>query len=98
MSVYMMVEIMEIRDPETYRSYIEKVKELVVQQGGKYLSRGSNITPISGDWTPKRMILIEFPSMESVQNCFNSTQYREIAPLREKATLSRAIIIEGTVD
>jgi len=98
MAVYMIIEIQEIKNPETYRTYIEQVKDLVIRQGGKYLSRGAEISSLGGDWNPQRLILIEFSSLEAVQSCFNSPEYRSIAPLRENATTSRAIIVKGDVD
>jgi len=52
---------------------------------------------LSGNWNPERMILIEFETLEQLQQCFNSAEYQKIAPFRTQSTLSRSIIVEGLV-
>ena len=37
---------------------------------------------------------VEFDSKQQLQECFNSPEYREIAPLREKSTIGRAIAVD----
>lgn len=94
MSVYMIIEI-EIKDEELYAEYVERVREVVVKQGGRYLVRGGQVTPLSGNWNPERIIIIEFETIEHLRTCFGSEEYRELAPLREKSTLGRSIVVEG---
>ena len=96
MAVYLIAEI-EIKDLEMYSRYVEKVPEVIERFGGRYLSQGGSITPLSGNWNPERMILIEFETLEQLQQCFKSTEYQKIAPFRTQSTLSRSIIVEGLV-
>jgi uncharacterized protein (DUF1330 family) len=97
MAAYVIIEI-EVKDDEAYSEYVEKVRPVVEKHEGRYLCRGGAITPVSGNWNPERIILIEFPSTDAVLRCFNSKEYREIAHLRESSTRGRAIIVEGEVD
>lgn len=94
MPTYVLIEI-EIHDRNPYFQYIEKARPIIESYGGHYLIRGGKITPLFGDWNPERIILIEFPSHENVERCFNSKEYLEIAKLRENSTNTRSIIIEG---
>ena len=94
MAVYLIVEI-EVRDEGIYSEYVDKVRPIVENNEGKYLSRGGVVTPVSGNWTPQRIILIEFPSAEAVLKCFSSEEYKKIAHLREASTEGRAVIVEG---
>ena len=96
MPVYLVAEI-EIKDPEMYSRYVVKVPEVIERFGGRYLSQGGRVTPMSGNWNPERIILIEFETLEQLQQCFNSTEFLEIAPFRTQSTLSRSIIVEGLV-
>jgi uncharacterized protein (DUF1330 family) len=96
MPVYLVAEI-EIKDPEMYSRYVEKVPGVIERFGGRYLSQGGRVTPMSGNWNPERMILIEFPTLEQLQQCFNSSDYLEIAPFRTQSTHSRSIIVDGLV-
>ena len=94
MSVYMIIEV-EVKNNETYSKYIEKVPEIISKYGGRYLTRGGKTTAITGNWNPEKIVLIEFETIEQLQQCFQSTEYLEIAPLREQSTVSKAIIVEG---
>ncbi len=39
------------------------VSSIIQKHGGQYLLRGGQITPLAGDWTPERIILIKFNTM-----------------------------------
>lgn len=94
MKIYMVIDI-EIKDENLYGQYIDQVKEIVEKHGGKYLVRGGKITPVSKNWLPERIIIIEFESYSDIDKCFSSKEYKEIGPLREKSTISKAILVEG---
>ena len=86
-----------VEDESVYARYVERVAQVVEAHGGRYLARGGVVTPISGGWTPERVVLIEFGSLEQLKACFASPEYRELAPLREGSTRSRAIVVEGVI-
>ena len=94
MAVYMIIEI-AIKDVDLYSEYIEKVYDIVTHHGGKYLARGGAVTPVSNNWNPERIIVIEFQDREQHRRCFQSPEYLRIAALREQSTVSRAILVEG---
>lgn len=94
MSVYMMAEI-EIQNSEVYSEYVDGVSEIIRKYGGRYLVRGGRVTPLSGSWNPERVIVIEFGTAEQLRECFASPEYLKLAPLRERSTTSRAIVIDG---
>jgi uncharacterized protein (DUF1330 family) len=94
MAVYLIVDV-SVLDPEVYAEYVERVPLVVEQYGGRYLSRGGEVVPLSGGWRPQRIILVEFYNMEQVHDFFSSPEYQPLALLRERATDSRAIIVEG---
>ena len=93
-TVYLIIDI-TIKDRELYAKYVELVPSIIKKYGGKYLTRGGKVTQIAGDWNPERIIIIEFKSMQMLQECFQSPEYKKIAPLREQATASRAIMANG---
>jgi uncharacterized protein (DUF1330 family) len=94
--VYMIIEI-EITDHATYSEYVEKVQAVVEAYGGRYLVRGGRATSLSGGWHPERIIVIEFESSDQMRTCFASTEYLELAPLRERSTASRAVVVDGYI-
>lgn len=94
MSVYMIIEI-EITDKNTYAEYVQKVPATVEEYGGRYIVRGGAVTPLTGDWRPERIIVLEFPSADEMQRWNSSPEYLELAPLRMRSTNTRAIAVEG---
>jgi uncharacterized protein (DUF1330 family) len=97
MSVYVIVDI-AVRDQSVardYAEYVAKVRPIIERHGGRYLARGGATTVLDGDWNPEKIVLIEFPSAEHVERWRESAEYRAIVGLRERATTSRAIVVEG---
>jgi uncharacterized protein (DUF1330 family) len=94
MPVYMIIDI-TIREHDLYSRYVEGVAEIVEKHGGRYLVRGGKVTALSGNWIPERIIVIEFQTLEQLRRCFRSAEYLALAPLRERSTDSRAIVVEG---
>ena len=94
MSVCIIIEI-TILNRELYSKYVEKVPEIVKKYGGKYLIRGGEIIPISGNRGPERTILIEFDTLEKLKDCFSSEEYLAIEPFRENSTTTKSVTVNG---
>lgn len=97
MPVFFLAEI-EILDAEMYRAYIESALPIVRQYGGEYVFRSDHIVPVSGNWTPRRLVMIRFKNKTDIQRCFSSTEYLQIKHLREQSTKSRSVIIDEGED
>lgn len=82
------------RTENKYLEYIEKVVPIVKKYNGRYIVRSEKITSLSEEWTPSRVIIIEFDTKEQLETCFASEEYRKIAQLRENSVKSSAIIVE----
>jgi uncharacterized protein (DUF1330 family) len=94
MPVYLLIDI-QVTDKDTYADYVAAVHDVVTAHGGRYIVRGGAPTPLGGGWEPERIILIEFRSVADVHRCFSSPEYVALAPLRERSTTSRAVILQG---
>jgi uncharacterized protein (DUF1330 family) len=94
MKAYLIADI-EVHNPEMYGRYIQAARPIILAHGGRYLVRGGRTVPFAGDWSPARLLIIEFESMDRLQACFGSPEYLRIAPLRENSTRSRGVMAEG---
>ncbi len=92
MPVYMVIDI-TVHNRELYSQYVAQVPAIIQNYGGRYLARDGHIIPVSGNWTPERLVLIEFETIEQFHRCFQSPEYRELAPLRGQSTTSRTILV-----
>ncbi len=93
MSVYMIIQS-TIKNAEKYRQYIDQVFPMVKKYGGRYHVRGENIKALS-DWNPDRMVVIEFPSEDHINEWLTSPEYTAVAPLRKEGANTQAVIVEG---
>ena len=77
MKVYVISDIV-VTDQEKYNEYMKLAPNTIAKYGGKYLVRGGNILN-SLDWNPKgRIIVLEFPSKEKLDQWQNSEEYKPV--------------------
>ncbi|MDA8109742.1 MAG: DUF1330 domain-containing protein [Betaproteobacteria bacterium] len=94
MPAYLIAEI-DVADPQLYEEYRRRVPALIAEYGGRYLARGGALEVKEGDWTPKRLVLVEFASMEQARRFYESPAYAPLLALRRQATRSRLVLVEG---
>ena len=94
MAAYVIAEI-EVTDPAAYEEYRKQVGAVNAKYGGKFLARGGRIESMEGGWQPKRMVIVEFPSMERALEWYRSPEYKPLIELRKKASKGKLVIIEG---
>ncbi|MGN1413496.1 MAG: MBL fold metallo-hydrolase [Anaerovoracaceae bacterium] len=77
-----------------YDQYMEAVRPIVERYGGEYLLRTEQVTGLSAERQPQRLIVIRFPSREALDTCFGSAEYQAIAGMRADSVDARAVIAE----
>ena len=92
--VYMIIDI-SVKDHKMYGEYVEKARPIVLSHGGRYLAKCDNVISLSGNWNPERMVIIEFDNLSLLQQCFNSSEYKEICYLREQSTEGKAVVVQS---
>ena len=97
MSAYVIVEI-EVQDPVGYEEYKKRAAATVHAYGGKYIVRGGKTEVLEGDWKPKRIVVLEFPTMERAKEWLNCEEYREPRKLRHATAKTNMLLIEGFED
>ena len=54
-------------DPEANSQYVEKVLPVIAAHGGRFLVRTGDVVAVHGDWAPKRLVILEFDSLEAAR-------------------------------
>lgn len=70
---------------EELSHYLEKVGNLYKKVKAKPVNKFKITKPLIGDYTPSLISIMEFPTMESLTEVFESDEYKELLPYREKA-------------
>ena len=94
MAGYVIVNL-EITDADRFDEYAEKIVDVVAAHGGKYIVRSDSVEVIAGDWTPDRVVVIEFESVERARGWISSPEYRELIDLRLGGANTSMVIVEG---
>ena len=94
MAVYAVVNI-RIIDSDRYAEYIEHAPTTIVHYGGKYLARGGKVEVLEGEWTPQRLVILEFESMERFNEWYNSPEYAPLKQVRVEAATTDFVVVEG---
>lgn len=90
---YWMVMI-DVRDPEVYKQYIEANAEAFVKYGAKFPVRAGRYVSPEGP-TGNRHVLVEFESYETAIACYESPEYKEASKYRLAASTGHFVIVEG---
>ena len=94
MPAYLIVEI-EVTDPVRYEEYKKQASATIQAKGGKYIVRGGKTEVLEGDWQPKRLVVLEFPSMDRAKEWLHCEEYREPRKLRHRTAKTNMILVEG---
>jgi uncharacterized protein (DUF1330 family) len=94
MAAYVISDV-EMLDPELFEKYRALAPSTIAQYGGRYLVRGGKIQTIEGDWKPKQIVIVEFPTMQRALEWYHSPEYAEALKVREKAMIRDLIFVDG---
>lgn len=94
MAAYL-INDMEITDPVAFEEYRKLAPPTIALYGGKYHVRGGAIHTLEGTWSPKRVVILEFESVERAKAWLESPEYAAARKLRQASSRSNIIIIEG---
>ena len=86
----------ETIDAEANSQYIEKVLPVIAAHGGRFLVRTGDAAVVHGDWTPKRLVIIEFDSLEAAEGFVGSAEYSALDDLRQRGANSKIVVAEGS--
>ena len=94
MVAYVIVDL-DVKDPEGFASYRDRVPDIIAKHGGKFIVRGGAFEIVEGDWDAHRIVVLEFPDMAAAKRFWNSDEYKQILPLRLDNADSRVLFVEG---
>ena len=81
-----------------FEEYRTKVGPMMAKHGARYLTKGgSHKMPEGGHWKPERVVVIEFPDMNSLNAWYNSPEYKPLIALRKQCTSDQDMlfVLEG---
>jgi uncharacterized protein (DUF1330 family) len=95
MPAYLIVDTV-IENADEYEKYKALAKPIAEKYGGVYRVRGGAMDVLETDlWSPTRMVIIEFPDMQSARAFVDSEEYAPVKPIRRDNARCTLTILEG---
>lgn len=94
MAAYVISEV-EVLDEKQMAEYRCLAAASIAEYGGRYLARAAEMQVAEGEPTGRRIVIVEFPSMQRLKEWYASASYAEALKFREGALRRRLIFVEG---
>ena len=94
MAAYLISDV-TVRDPEAFQIHRMRAADSISRHGGTYLVRGGGVEPLEGAWTPRTIIVVEFPSLEQARAWHRSPEYASALDVRDKALSRNLVLVNG---
>jgi uncharacterized protein (DUF1330 family) len=82
-----------MRDISHFRTYAERVGEVVERFGGRFLVRANEVTPIAGNVVPNRVVITEYPRADDAVAYYVSDAYAPLLKLRLATANTRLVVL-----
>jgi uncharacterized protein (DUF1330 family) len=94
MSAFVISEV-EIINEDVANQYRRLASASIAAYGGRYLARAAEAVVVEGKPTLRRVVIVEFFSMEQIRKWYGSPEYAEALKFRDAALERRLMFVEG---
>ncbi len=94
MPAYLLAQI-RVTNEDVWSHYRAEVGPLAEKFGARYLARGTAVEVLEGSHDGRRLVIFEFPSMESIHTFWNSAEYAKVKALRAGAATLDVWAVSG---
>lgn len=97
MTAYAIVDV-DIFDIADYLQYQQALRPLLDAADANYLVRGGQIQVLEGQHSPQCLLLIAFPSMDTLTDFYASHAYLALEDQRTRCSRAAMIAVRGIED
>jgi len=94
MSAYILMRI-QVSDPSKLKSYQEVAPSIIEKYNGKLKVRGGEVVSLEGPNEDRRIVMVEFPSIEDAKKFYYSEEYENAIKLRSDVADFEMIAVDG---
>ena len=84
MAAYLIGHI-TIKDHTSWQIYVEGVRSSLLPYEAEIIFRGRLFRVLAGKHQYENTVVIRFPDQDTLQNWYQSKEYQELIPIRDKA-------------
>ncbi|OGG96044.1 MAG: hypothetical protein A2527_12020 [Candidatus Lambdaproteobacteria bacterium RIFOXYD2_FULL_50_16] len=94
MAAYLLARV-QTEDPALLKAYMTAAPPIVAKYASRFLARGGQTVTLEGPTEFRRLVIIEFPSLEQAQAYFFSPEYQAVKKLRHGVAVAEFVVVEG---
>jgi uncharacterized protein (DUF1330 family) len=76
------IAMLEVTDPAAYERYKAASPPTISAAGGRYVARAAEVAALEGAHDGRRVVILEFPSIQAAKGWYDDEAYREARELR----------------
>ncbi len=93
---YSIVDV-EVTDQQLFEEYVEGHQPTLAEHGGRFLVAGGRHEVIEGEWSPRLVVVHEWPSRGAFKAWYSSEAYRPWKEKRRASSNANVILVDGLV-
>lgn len=94
MAAYVVIRI-KSDDPAQLKDYQNAAPSIIKKFNGKLLARGGEVVSLEGPEETRRIVIIEFPDVDTAKRFYYSDEYTKAIELRKDIADFELIAVEG---
>jgi uncharacterized protein (DUF1330 family) len=94
MPAYLIARV-EVTDWPRYQEYMKATPGAIARHGGKFIVRGGEMVTLEGPPETRRVVIIEFPSLDQAKAFYHSEEYAQAKKLRDGAATGQFLTLDG---
>jgi uncharacterized protein (DUF1330 family) len=94
MAAYLIVRL-AVFEPSRLGAYLEATPSVVAKYRGTFIARGGTTVTLEGPEETRRIVIVEFPTLDDAQAFYHSPEYAAARKLREDFTSAEFIAVDG---
>ena len=89
------IAVVQVTNPAQYEEYKKWSTAAIQASGAEICVRGGQVQILEGDWHPKRMVILKFPTFDAAKTFYELPEYQKAREAREGAAVMKMIAVEG---
>jgi len=94
MTAYVIARV-DIKDRDKYQKYLDVTPSIIKKFDGIVIARSEEPLTFEGSDENRRIILIQFSSIEKAKEFYYSPEYQNARKLRKEAATGEMIVVDG---
>ncbi len=94
MAAYLIARL-AVADPASLANYLKATPPVLAKYDGKFIARGGTTVTLEGPQETRRIVILEFPTLDDAQAFYHSPEYAEARELRNGIAVAEFIAVDG---